>query len=144
MMIFYLLPFIGIVAVSCSPGASVPETTVSPTVQPSVPAAPPNLTGDLSMVIVDLEECVQNLGENTGRDHKEKGIVLGLARDEYIEFLKKDMYAYRSGGYAAASDPVCLKCSIRILDYLNQMSQEKKQWLADLYMEAYRRGYEGK
>jgi hypothetical protein len=138
-----LLFALTISSVSCASEADEPASIPATSAPPAATAAP-DLTGDLSHIVVDLEECVQNLGANTGKDHKAKGIVLQLSEDQYIDFVRQDMYAYRSGSYASASDPVCLKCSIRILDYLNQMSQDKKQWLAGLFMKAYKSGYEGK
>ncbi len=129
--------------------ASVPATapqTASPPAQSATPTAAPTLgsTPEMTLIVVDIEECAQNLGKNTGREHKAKGIILQLTKDQYVEFVRKEMYAYRSGAYPSATDAVSLKCAIRILDYLNQMSPDRKQWLADLFMAAYKSGYEGK
>jgi len=139
-----LILFSSVIA-ACSSVGSPPSSSepVQP-LQTAAPTQPSNLTADMSNIFVDLEECAQNLGRNTGRDHKAKMIVLQLTRDQYVEFMRKDMYVYRSGGYPSAADLVSLKCSIKLLDYLNQMSPEKKQWLADLYMAAYKSGYEEK
>jgi hypothetical protein len=124
------------------------QTPVSQT--PATPLATPaptqslSYTPEMSVMEVDVEECAQNLGKNTGKEYKAKGLVLQLTKDQYVEFVRKDMYAYRSGGYPSATDPRTLKCSIRVLDYINLMSPDRRQFIADLYMTAFKIGYEGK
>ena len=134
----------GVVSACSSVDPASPSSESTPPMKTAAPTQSLGSTPDMTYIVVDLEECAQNLGRNTGKDRKAKGFVLQLTRDQYVKFMREDMYAYRSGGYASATDAVSLKCSIRLLDYLNQMSLDKKQWLADLYMAAYKSGYEGK
>jgi len=131
---------------ACS-GTAAPPSSSPATVAPAAAATPaqaPGASAEMAYIVVDLEECAQNLGRNTGEAYKAKGIELRLTRDQYVEFMRKEMYAYRCGEYASASDLVSIKCSIRLLDYLSQMCPDKKQWLADQFMAAFDSAYNKK
>ena len=126
--------------------AAPPQTPVEnePPTQATTPSESSPTPLELSYIVVDLEECAQNLGKNTGKEHRAKGSELRLTKEEYVEFMRKDLYIYRSGEYKDMADPICIKCAIRLLDYLNQMSPDNKQRMAELYMTAYQAGYDGK